>query len=120
MCLCYPITTGYVLFERRMGYSKLAMMPAESEAEHHTSPIPLTIQPTIHTLPTPKNRTAAPTSSGHPPLHLLSTDHREDRPEVTLPPQKRLGIALGPSILIGASSSAARLKLREPEWRWIR
>ncbi|GKE38581.1 hypothetical protein Tco_1461986 [Tanacetum coccineum] len=34
-----------------------------------------------------------PTSS--PPLHLLSTDRRADRPEVTLMPQKRLGITLG-------------------------
>ncbi|GKC73671.1 hypothetical protein Tco_1119554, partial [Tanacetum coccineum] len=33
-------------------------------------------------------------SSGTPPLHLLSTDHRADRPEVTLPPSKGLGIAL--------------------------
>ncbi|GKD62649.1 putative reverse transcriptase domain-containing protein [Tanacetum coccineum] len=33
-----------------------------------------------------------PTSS--PPFHSLSTNHRADRPEVTLPPQKRLGIAL--------------------------
>ncbi|GJW26205.1 hypothetical protein Tco_0040016, partial [Tanacetum coccineum] len=32
-----------------------------------------------------------PTSS--PPLHLLSTDRRADRPEVTLPPQKRLDYA---------------------------
>ncbi|GKD02127.1 hypothetical protein Tco_1177101, partial [Tanacetum coccineum] len=35
-------------------------------------------------------RPAAP-SSGTPPLHLLFTDRREDRPEVTLPPRKRLG-----------------------------
>ncbi|GKD23374.1 hypothetical protein Tco_1225077, partial [Tanacetum coccineum] len=42
-----------------------------------------------------------------PPLHLLSTDRREDRPEVTLPPRKRLGIALGPRYEIGESSSAA-------------
>ncbi|GKE76178.1 hypothetical protein Tco_1542298, partial [Tanacetum coccineum] len=33
--------------------------------------------------------------SGTPPLHLLSTDRRTDIPEVTLPPRKRLGIALG-------------------------
>ncbi|GKB69917.1 hypothetical protein Tco_0931329 [Tanacetum coccineum] len=45
-----------------------------------------------------------PTSS--PPLHLLSTDHRVDRPEVTLSPQKRLGIALGPRYKVGESSSA--------------
>ncbi|GJU94192.1 hypothetical protein Tco_1318948 [Tanacetum coccineum] len=44
-----------------------------------------------------------PTSS--PPLHLLSTDRRADRPKVTLPPQKRLGIALGPRYDIGESSS---------------
>ncbi|GKD06277.1 hypothetical protein Tco_1181251, partial [Tanacetum coccineum] len=51
-------------------------------------------------------RPAAP-SSGTPPLHLLSTDRREDRPEVTLPPQKRLGIALGPAYEVEESSSAA-------------
>ncbi|GKE59353.1 hypothetical protein Tco_1498538 [Tanacetum coccineum] len=45
-----------------------------------------------------------PTSS--PPLHLLSTDHRADRPEVTLPPRKRLGIALGLRYEVGESSSA--------------
>ncbi|GJT91393.1 putative reverse transcriptase domain-containing protein [Tanacetum coccineum] len=45
-----------------------------------------------------------PTSS--PPLHLLSTDHRADRPEVTLLPRKRLGIALGSRYEVGESSSA--------------
>nr|GFB31602.1 hypothetical protein [Tanacetum cinerariifolium] len=42
-----------------------------------------------------------------PPLQLPSTSRREDRPEVTLPPQKRLDIALGPRYEIGESSSAA-------------
>ncbi|GJU96194.1 hypothetical protein Tco_1320950 [Tanacetum coccineum] len=45
-----------------------------------------------------------PTSS--PPLHLLSTDRREDIPEVTLPPRKRLGIAVSPRYKVGESSSA--------------
>ncbi|GJU29309.1 hypothetical protein Tco_1172898 [Tanacetum coccineum] len=45
-----------------------------------------------------------PTSS--PPLHLLYTNRRADRPEVTLPPQKRLGIALGPRYEVRESSSA--------------
>ncbi|GKE93440.1 hypothetical protein Tco_1574535, partial [Tanacetum coccineum] len=49
---------------------------------------------TSHSLPLP------------PPLHLLSTDHGEDRPEVTLPVRKRLGIALGPVYEVGESSSA--------------
>ncbi|GKA14882.1 hypothetical protein Tco_0694528 [Tanacetum coccineum] len=45
-----------------------------------------------------------PTSS--PPLLLPSTDYRADVPEFTLPPQKRLCIALGPRYEIGESSSA--------------
>ncbi|GKC98897.1 hypothetical protein Tco_1169172, partial [Tanacetum coccineum] len=49
-----------------------------------------------------------PTSS--PPLHLLSTDRRAHRPEVTLPPQKRLGIALGPRYKVGESLSAPTAK----------
>nr|GFA96917.1 hypothetical protein [Tanacetum cinerariifolium] len=36
-----------------------------------------------------------------------SASRREDRPEVTLPPQKRLDIALGPRYEVGESSSAA-------------
>nr|GFD63269.1 hypothetical protein [Tanacetum cinerariifolium] len=42
-----------------------------------------------------------------PPPQLLSTSRREDRPEVTLPPWKRLNIALGPRYEVGESSSAA-------------
>ncbi|GJX67611.1 ribonuclease H-like domain-containing protein [Tanacetum coccineum] len=45
-----------------------------------------------------------PTSSL--PLHLLTTDRRADRPEVTLSPRKRLSIALGPRYKVGESSSA--------------
>nr|GEY94663.1 hypothetical protein [Tanacetum cinerariifolium] len=48
---------------------------------------------------------AASTSS--PPLQLPSASRGEDRPEVTLPPQKRIGIALGPRYEVGESSSAA-------------
>nr|GFD11020.1 hypothetical protein [Tanacetum cinerariifolium] len=36
-----------------------------------------------------------------------SASRREDRPEVSLPPQKRLGIALGPRYEVGESSSSA-------------
>nr|GEY24697.1 hypothetical protein [Tanacetum cinerariifolium] len=48
---------------------------------------------------------AASTSS--PPFQPPSANRREDRPDVTLPPQKRLGIALGPRYEVGESSSAA-------------
>nr|GFA42003.1 hypothetical protein [Tanacetum cinerariifolium] len=43
-------------------------------------------------------------STSSPPLQLPSASRREDRPEVTLPPQKRLGIALGPRYEVGESS----------------
>nr|GEV88763.1 putative reverse transcriptase domain-containing protein [Tanacetum cinerariifolium] len=50
----------------------------------------------------PPLRISAPTSS--PPLQLPSASRKEDRPEVTLPPRKRLGIALGPRYEVGESS----------------
>nr|GFA54045.1 hypothetical protein [Tanacetum cinerariifolium] len=46
-------------------------------------------------------------STSSPPLQLPSANHREDRPEVTLPPRKKLGIALGPGYEVGESSSTA-------------
>ncbi|GJX47667.1 hypothetical protein Tco_0272857 [Tanacetum coccineum] len=48
---------------------------------------------------------SVPTSS--PPLLLPSASRKEDRPEVTIPPQKRLGIALGPGYEVRESSFAA-------------
>nr|GFA04855.1 reverse transcriptase domain-containing protein [Tanacetum cinerariifolium] len=41
-------------------------------------------------------RDEAASTSHSPPLQLPSTSHREDRPEVTLPHQKKLDIAFGP------------------------
>nr|GFC17453.1 hypothetical protein [Tanacetum cinerariifolium] len=54
-----------------------------------------------------QDEAASPSS---PPLQLPSASRREDRPEVTLPPQKRLDIALGPRYEVGESSSAAAAK----------
>nr|GFC40163.1 hypothetical protein [Tanacetum cinerariifolium] len=52
-------------------------------------------------------RDEAASTSHSPPLQLPSASRREDRPEVTLPPQKRLDIALGPRYEVRKSSSAA-------------
>ncbi|GJR60964.1 hypothetical protein Tco_1503126 [Tanacetum coccineum] len=61
---------------------------------------------TSHSLPLPPlSPILVPTLS--PPLLLPSTNCREDRPEVTLPPRKRLGIALGPRYDVRESSYAA-------------
>nr|GEZ34177.1 hypothetical protein [Tanacetum cinerariifolium] len=56
------------------------------------------------TPPHPTYRTTARISI---PAPLPSARRREDRLEVTLPPQKRLDIALGPRYEVGDSSSAA-------------
>ncbi|GJX03834.1 putative reverse transcriptase domain-containing protein [Tanacetum coccineum] len=85
---------------RPLGYrAAMIQLRAEAASTSHSLPLP---PPIIlsHTRP------AAP-SSRTPPLHLLSTDYREDRPEVTLPPRKRLGISLGPTYEVGESSSTA-------------
>ncbi|GJY43337.1 hypothetical protein Tco_0431550 [Tanacetum coccineum] len=61
---------------------------------------------TSHSLPLPPlSPITAPTSS--PPFLIPFTNRREDRPEVTLPPRKRLGIAFGPRYEVRESSSAA-------------
>nr|GFC33627.1 hypothetical protein [Tanacetum cinerariifolium] len=50
-------------------------------------------------------------STSPPPSQRPSASHREDRPEVTLPPRKRLDIALGPRYEVGESSFAAAARL---------
>ncbi|GJS74676.1 hypothetical protein Tco_0707517 [Tanacetum coccineum] len=56
---------------------------------------------------TPSTSHPLPLPTSSPPLQLLSSDHRTDRPEITLPPRKRLGVDLGPRYEIGESSAAA-------------
>nr|GFC24262.1 hypothetical protein [Tanacetum cinerariifolium] len=52
-------------------------------------------------------RDEAASTSHSPSSQLPSASRREDRPEVTLPPRKRLGITLGPRYEVGESSFAA-------------
>ncbi|GKC66169.1 hypothetical protein Tco_1098767 [Tanacetum coccineum] len=83
-----------------LGYqAAMIRMRAEAASTSHSLPLP---PPIILSY----TRPAAP-SSGTPPLHLLSTNRREDRPEVTLLPRKTLGNPLGPAYEVGESSSAA-------------
>ncbi|GKE96788.1 hypothetical protein Tco_1581643 [Tanacetum coccineum] len=82
-----------------LGYrAAMIWLRAEAASTSHSQPLP---PPIILSYTRPD----AP-SSGTLPLNLLSTDRREDRPEVTLPPRKRLGIALGPRYEIEESLSA--------------
>nr|GFA56602.1 reverse transcriptase domain-containing protein [Tanacetum cinerariifolium] len=83
--------------------------PAVSTSLSPPIPPPFILSPTRSDAPSsgipPPLPISAPTSS--PPLQLPSASRREDKPEVTLPPRKRLGITLGPGYEVGESSSAA-------------
>ncbi|GKC74025.1 hypothetical protein Tco_1119908 [Tanacetum coccineum] len=89
--------------------------PPSSPLSPWSSPLPQIPSPPLPPIPSPSLPVSPPLpvpiptapSSGTPPLHLLSTDNRDDRPEVILPPRKTLGIALGPRYKIRESSSAA-------------
>ncbi|GKE36735.1 hypothetical protein Tco_1460140, partial [Tanacetum coccineum] len=83
---------------RPLGYRAVMIrLRAKAASTSHSLPLPLPII-LSHTRPDSP-------SSGTPPMHLLSTYCRADRPEVTLPPRKRLAIALGPRYEVGESSS---------------
>ncbi|GJW23943.1 hypothetical protein Tco_0037754 [Tanacetum coccineum] len=56
---------------------------------------------------TPSTSHPLPLPTSLPPLQLLSFDRKADRPEITLPPQKRLGIDLGSRCEVGESSATA-------------
>ncbi|GKF04366.1 hypothetical protein Tco_0035034, partial [Tanacetum coccineum] len=99
---------------RSLGY-RVAMirLRAEAPSTFHSPPPHIILSHTrANTLPsgTPPSGTpplipiSLPTSS--PPLHLLYIDRRADIPGVTLPPRKRLGIALDPRYEVGESSHA--------------
>ncbi|GJR52944.1 hypothetical protein Tco_1403465 [Tanacetum coccineum] len=101
---------------RSLGYrAVMIQMRAEAASTSHSLPLPppFILSPTRSDAPSsripPPLPISVPTSS--PPLLLPSASRREDRPEVTLPPRKRLGIALGPRYKVGESSSAVAARL---------
>ncbi|GJU12222.1 hypothetical protein Tco_1134618, partial [Tanacetum coccineum] len=97
---------------RSLGYrAAMIRMRAEAASTSYSLPLspPFILSPTRPDAPSlgipPPLPISVPNSS--PPLLLPSASHREDRPEVTLPPWKRLGIALGLGYEVGESSYAA-------------
>nr|GFA30617.1 hypothetical protein [Tanacetum cinerariifolium] len=82
---------------RSLGYQvAMIRLRAEAASTTHSPPLPppFILSPTRSDAPSsgipPPLPISAPTSS--PPLQLPSASRREDRPEVTLPPRKRLGL----------------------------
>ncbi|GKE25714.1 hypothetical protein Tco_1441098, partial [Tanacetum coccineum] len=101
---------------RSLGYrAAMIRLRAEAASTSYSLPLPtpFILSPTRSDAPLsgipPPFPISVPTSS--PPLLLPSVSRREDRPKVTLPPQKRLGIALGPRYEVGESSSAVAARL---------
>ncbi|GKC58054.1 putative reverse transcriptase domain-containing protein, partial [Tanacetum coccineum] len=97
---------------RSLGYrAAMIRMRAEAASTSHSLPFPppFILSPTRPDAPSLGIPSPLPISvpTSSPPFLLPSTNRREDRPEVTLPPRKRLGIALGPGYEVGESSSAA-------------
>ncbi|GKC45302.1 hypothetical protein Tco_1063024 [Tanacetum coccineum] len=97
---------------RSLGYrAAMIWLRAEAASTSHSLPLPppFILSPTRSDASSsgipPPLPISVPTSS--PPLLLPSASRKENRPEVTLPPQKRLGIALGPRYKVGESTSAA-------------
>ncbi|GKB57615.1 hypothetical protein Tco_0913801 [Tanacetum coccineum] len=71
---------------------------------------------------TPSTSHSLPLPTSSPPLQLLSSDRRAHRPEITLPPRKRLGIDLAPRYKIGESSAAAATRPiggRRADYRFV-
>nr|GFA97513.1 hypothetical protein [Tanacetum cinerariifolium] len=83
--------------------------PAASTSHSLPLPSPFILSPTRSDAPSSRTPLLLPisASTSSSPLQLPSASRREDRPEVTLPPWKRLGIALGLRYEVGESSSAA-------------
>nr|GFA73696.1 hypothetical protein [Tanacetum cinerariifolium] len=110
----------------RISIPALVPMPAWTDSEIPFPPLPpilLPPSPVLSSAPPPnpihslgyraamiRLRDEAASTSYSPPLHLPSASRREDRPEVTLPPRKRLDITLGPRYEVGESSYAAAVR----------
>nr|GFC91049.1 hypothetical protein [Tanacetum cinerariifolium] len=82
---------------------------AASTSHYPLLPPPFILSPTRSDAPSSGTPLLLPisASTSSPPLQPPSASCREDRPEVTLPPRKRLGIALGPGYEVGESSYIA-------------
>nr|GFB11176.1 hypothetical protein [Tanacetum cinerariifolium] len=94
-----------------LGY-RAAMIRLRAEAASTSLspplPSPFILSPTRSDAPSSRTPLLLPisASTSSPPLQLPFASRREDRPEVSLLPQKRLGIALGPGYEVGESAYA--------------
>nr|GEY56078.1 hypothetical protein [Tanacetum cinerariifolium] len=97
---------------RSLGYrAAMIRLRVEAASTSHSPPLPppFILSPTRSDAPSSGIPLLLPisASTSSPPLQLPSASCKEDRPEVTLPPRKRLGIALGPGYEVGESSYVA-------------
>nr|GEX05300.1 hypothetical protein [Tanacetum cinerariifolium] len=98
-----------------LGYrAAMIRLRAEAASTSHSLPLPppFIVSSTRFDAPSSGIPLPLPISAftSSPPLQLPSASRRKDRPDVTLPPWKRLGIALGLRYEVGESSSAAAVR----------
>ncbi|GKA72923.1 hypothetical protein Tco_0779139 [Tanacetum coccineum] len=86
--------------------------PPPSPLTPLSSPLPQIPSPPLLASPPAFVLPALPLPTSSPPLQLLSSDRRADRPEITLPPRKRLGIDICLRCDVGESSAAAARLIR--------
>nr|GFB09958.1 hypothetical protein [Tanacetum cinerariifolium] len=97
---------------RSLGYrAAMIRLRVEAASTSHSPPLPspFILSPTRSYASSSGTPLLLPISAStlSPPLQLLSASRREDKPEVSLPPRKRLGITFGPGYEVRESSSAA-------------
>nr|GFB61260.1 hypothetical protein [Tanacetum cinerariifolium] len=101
-----PPSPVYIPYEDAERF--LAMpIPSPSPLTLLSSPLPQIPSPP---LPASPLILPIPLPTASPPLQLLSSDRRADRPEVTLPPRKRLSIVHCSGYEAGESSAAAAVR----------
>nr|GEX57190.1 putative reverse transcriptase domain-containing protein [Tanacetum cinerariifolium] len=100
---------------RSLGYrASLIRLRAEAASTSHSPPLPpaFILSPTISNVPSSGTLAPLPTSAStsSPPLQIPSASRKEDIPEVTLPPRKRLCIALGPGYMVKENKKMTKSK----------
>ncbi|GKA22656.1 hypothetical protein Tco_0708618 [Tanacetum coccineum] len=104
-----PVPTP-VWFDAEVAKLLAISTPPSSPLSPWSSPLPQIPSPPLPPIPSPSLPVSPPLPVSSPVLVLSPSPPAspiQDRPEVTLPPQTRLGIALGPAYEVGESSSAA-------------
>ncbi|GJV60384.1 putative reverse transcriptase domain-containing protein [Tanacetum coccineum] len=103
LAISTPLQSPLTSYSSPLPHIPSPPLPLRAESPSTSHPLPL---PPLIVLPRTPQLLPIPLPTSSPPLLLPSTDCRADVLEVTLPPRKRLCIALGPRYEVRECSSA--------------